>query len=112
MKMGMKILAAAVLPLGLAACGGSTTPRPRYDEAFVDTLIRCLQDEDARTRFGAIRALGRLPGSVAQKAIPAVRCLLHDANPQVREEAARVVKKLDPSFDVLVLADRTPRSMP
>src|SRR5262245_8746356 len=105
MKVGMKILAAAMLPLGLAACGSK--PAPRVDEAaYVETMIRCLHDEDARTRFEAVRALGRLRGPAAQKALLQVRCMVHDVDLRVREEAARSLQKLDPSCGELVLADR------
>jgi HEAT repeat protein len=101
MNVGTKLLAAGalILALSMAACkrDAPTPPAvPQYGDVFVDNMIRSLQDGNPQARFGAAHALSCLKGSVAQKAIPALRCALHDAHPLVRKEAARALRKLDP----------------
>jgi HEAT repeat protein len=98
MNVEKKILgsAALALTLTLTACGGSAPrPRPEYDKEFALVMIRRLQDESPETRFGAAHALGELKVSVAQVAIPALRCAMQDKHPRVRKEAARALKKID-----------------
>ena len=106
MRMGRKILVAVMLalPLSLAACDGGTKSRPEYGEAFVDAMIRELQSKDARSRFGAVHALAEVNSPFAKKALPALQCSLYDEHPRVREEAARAIRKIDPSTGELALA--------
>ena len=84
------------LPLNLAACGGGKTSRPEYDEAFVVMLIGRLQNENAAARFCAARALGQVRIPAVQNAVAPLRCLLYDVNHDVRREAERTLRKIEP----------------
>jgi len=98
MKMGKKLLAAVMLalPLSLAACGGKPQSRPEYGEMFVNTQIERLQDQDAYSRFCAARALAEVRCGAVQKAVPPLRCLLYDVNHDVRRQAERTLRKIEP----------------
>jgi len=99
MKMGRKMLTAMVvaLPLSLAACGGGTSPRPKYDEVFVNTQLSRLQSEDARERYYGARALGEVRHPSVKKAICPLMCMLQDEEPLVRSAAERAIRKIAPS---------------
>jgi len=98
MKMGKKLLAAVVLalPLSMTACGGKPQSRPEFGEMFVNTQIGRLQDEDAKSRFCAVRALANVRCPAVQKAVPPLRCLLYDVNHDVRREAERALRNIEP----------------
>ena len=112
MKMGKKLLAAVVLalPLSQAACGPKPQARPEYGEMFVDTQIGRLQDEDAKSRFCAVRALANVRCPAVQKAVPPLRCLLYDVNHEVRREAERALRNIEPC--VLEIGRNEPSGSP
>jgi hypothetical protein len=100
MMVARKILAAAALTmlLSLTACGRKPQPRPEYGEAFVDNMIECLYHPEPQMRYNAARALAEMNHPIARKAVCPLTCLLDDDDCMVRHEAARAIRKIDPSM--------------
>ena len=61
-------------------------------ETVVPALIRCLEDKDYRTRFIAVRALGKF-GKQAQSAVPALQQIAkNDQNKEFRSAATNILQ--------------------
>jgi hypothetical protein len=90
----VKGMAAGILLLVAAGCGGACTPPENpYGEVFVDTHIRNLCSEESTVRFCAATTLGNL-GPQAARALPALGCTVEDPDCNVRCAAKIAIMKI------------------
>jgi len=80
----------------LAGCGSSfISPSPAVDPgAQTEVLIKNLDSEDPITRMFAAGALGNL-GEQAKQHVPAIKKLLTDREPNVRNAAKEAIQKIE-----------------
>ncbi len=67
------------------------------DGGDVIALMRSLHDRDDGTRLRAAKALGNL-GAAGKTAVPALTEALHDLDPDVRRQALRSLRRLQPDM--------------
>ena len=73
-------------------------PLVLIDKAALPALVGALKDSDAEVRSAAVRCLGIYTGSKGQDYLPVLREMeQQDADPTVREAAAKAIKRLTKS---------------
>jgi HEAT repeat protein len=73
-------------------------PLVLIDKAALPALAGALKDQDAEVRAAAVRSLGVYTGARGQEFLPALREMeQQDSDPNVREAAAKAVKRLSKS---------------
>ena len=92
----------ALVKVGCAAwgrCGALEVLGRVGDESIVPQVVHSLKDDSPHVRYEAVRALGRLKG---KSAIPELeRVAKSDPVPEVKTEALRVLRELEPGSNSL-----------
>jgi HEAT repeat protein len=105
----LKGMAAGILLLVAAGCGGTCRPTGDETEEFVDTQIRNLSSPDWTVRRCAATALG-IVGPKAGKAVCSLTYALDDVQPCVSCAAREALAKIQPDPAPLASATRLDRS--
>jgi vesicle coat complex subunit len=69
--------------------------QPVSDVRVIDSLTRCIGDNDGEVRYGSIAAVGRI-GPPAKSSLPALKSALQDVEPTIRQRAALSIARIDP----------------